>query len=223
MATLKAAKKIKKLKSKKKKKTRPRPWDKPQPLPVRRATLFGSIRTANESRVLNMSYCTKARKYKFCQQHHFTIQELNKYNASRIISEDSKQGSQFEADNQSMSSSILSFPKLNADGGHREIGFPTNLRQKKVIICRLGCDDIHIKPKRDLYNVLRDRFDPDHSESPLDPLYCFKALCMREALLFHPEVRATLDEIWHITDVDNSNSISFNEYEQMHEAMSIAV
>lgn len=76
---------------------------------------------------------------------------------------------------------------------------------------------------QNLYNILRDRYDPDHSESPMDPLYCFSALCMRESLLFHPEVRATLDEIWHITDADNNNAIDYPEYEKMHEAMSIAV
>ena len=42
-------------------------------------------------------------------------------------------------------------------------------------------------------------------------------------MLFHPDVRATLDEIWHITDSDNSNSISYYGYEHMHEAMSVAV
>jgi hypothetical protein len=158
--------------------------------------------------------------YEFSCPRHFTLDEDREYKASKIMSEDSQQG---VFDTGSMASSLISFPNYNPDEARNHPEFPRNAREKKAILAKTSCSEFHSKRKSDLYNVLRDRYDPEHSESPLDPLYNFKALCMREALLFHPEVRATLDEIWHITDADNSNSISFLEYESMHEAMSIAV
>eukprot|EP00520_Triparma_pacifica_P017160 CAMPEP_0118669926 /NCGR_PEP_ID=MMETSP0785-20121206/21170_1 /TAXON_ID=91992 /ORGANISM="Bolidomonas pacifica, Strain CCMP 1866" /LENGTH=1227 /DNA_ID=CAMNT_0006564659 /DNA_START=152 /DNA_END=3831 /DNA_ORIENTATION=- len=228
LATMKGKSKLKKLKAKAQKtigkRTRARPWDKPRAMLKRRASIFGTIRSIDEKVSVDMSYATSSKMYEFIAPRHFTIEQDREYKATIIKSEDSLQGSTGGMlETVSLTSSVISFPKFNPDEPTNHPEFPRNARQKKTIIASCGCTEFHTTRKTDLYNILRDRYDPEHSESPYDPLYNFKALCSREALLFHPDVRATLDEIWHITDSDNSNSISFGEYESMHEAMSIAV
>lgn len=225
-ASLKAMKKLKKMKAKAKKtlkkRQRARPWDNPQVagrIVARRASVFGTISSANEFRTHYFSHSSPSRRYEFLNELHLTEEQDVTYKAKLITSGDSVASSNYR-DDSSLTSSIISFPRHKKNAHHE---FPRSAHQRKMIIAKLSDDQLFYKRKKNLYTVLRDRYDPDHSESPLDPLYCFSALCLRESLLFHPDVRATLDEIWHITDVDNNNCIDFREYEKMHEAMSIAV
>ena len=226
-ASLKAMKKLKKLKSKArktlKKRQRPRPWDNPQVvgrIVGRRASVFGTIKSANEFRTHYFGHSSLARKYEFIHELHLTEEQDMSLKAKHITSGDSLSSSTKYRDDSSLTSSIISFPR-HKKNSHDE--FPRSVHHRKLIIAKISDDQLFYERKKNLYTILRDRYDPDHSESPMDPLYCFSALCLRESLLFHPDVRATLDEIWHITDVDNNNSIDYAEYEEMHEAMSVAV
>ncbi|GMH87792.1 hypothetical protein TL16_g10966 [Triparma laevis f. inornata] len=239
-SSMKALKKLKKMKKKVKdklkKKARTRPWDKPDManrLVIHRASVFGTIRSTGEHRQHYMGHCSLARKYEFNSPHHFTQKEHNKYKTNLICSSDSIASSKSNStikfrDDSSLASSLVSFTRNKIHDPDDQAAIPTtefprSPFQRKMIIARVSDDTLFYERKKNLYNILRDRYDPDHSESPMDPLYCFSALCMRESLLFHPEVRATLDEIWHITDADNNNAIDYLEYEKMHEAMSVAV
>ena len=203
------------------KKKRVHPWHAPphtqappyHVLRGRRASVFGTILKESEKPTFDLSFHTKSRRYRFVSRTHTTEATESELKKAHIMELDSRgqTASQLHDDNASLSSSSVMQ------------GFPTSMSEKRKILAKVACNELHVNPKRDLYSILRDRYDPDHCESPMDPLYSFKALCMRESLLFHPSVRNTLNEIWRITDSDKSGSIDFKEYEKMHECMSIAV
>ena len=223
VGSIKALKKLKKMKTKAKKaikkRQRPRSWDSPSVagrIIHRRASVFGSISSANEFRTHYFSHSSLSRKYEFVNEFHLTEEQDMAMKAKLITSGDSVASSANYRDDVSLTSSIVSFPRHKKNSDHE---FPKSAHERKMIIANISDDQLFYQRKNNLYSVLRDRYDPDHSESPMDPLYCFSALCLRESLLFNPDVRATLDEIWHITDVDNNNSIDYSEYEKMHEAM----
>ncbi len=187
-----------------------------------RLQIFGSISSCYEDHLIQMSYCSKGQRHKFISAEHLTTEQHQKKQRELIKAEDSIISMKTN-DDQSLASSILSFPHFGSPEGGLPAGFPRNRDEKRNIIARYSDRELFYIRKKDLYDTLRDRYDPEHAESPLDPLYSFGALCKRESLLFDPDVRATLDEIWFITDADNSGSVDYPEYEKMHESMSIAV
>jgi len=231
MAVLNAKSKLKKLGKKNRKrplktKRKEHPWDKPnnhRRLLTRRASILGSILLESEEPIFNMSYKTRLRRYRFMNKKHTSEAEENELRRNQIVELDTmgkSLNSKINSDVMSFSSGLMS---AGSDGESRYPGFPTTIAEKRKVMALHGCSELHFTPRRDLYSILRDRYDPDHCESPMDPLYSFEALCKRESLLFHPDVRSTLTEIWRISDSDKSGSISYKEYEAMHECMSIAV
>lgn len=234
--TMKAVSRLKKIKAKVKSKSRVHPWDRPElagRLVERRASVFGSILSEGKL-VADVSFPTSTRHRRLFNFEHNIAPKQAKSKSKVEFAALVGGGGGLDVGSLSAPSitdsvdgaksiDSSSAPIQLAKGTVRPAGFPKTAGERRNVLCGVSTVEYHRLPKKSLYSALRDRYDPEHSESPMDPLYCFKALCQREALLFHPEVRATLDEIWVITDSDNSGAISFSEYELMHEAMSIAV
>jgi len=199
------------------------PWDKSSNslrLITRRKSVFGTILYESEQPTYSMSYVTTGRRSRFISKNANQSSAESRLIAQAKIVELDSRGESFH-DGGSVQSGMVS---VSSDSKYFvPEGFPTSIGQKRKIMQRFPDTTLHAIPPLDLYTILRGRYDPDHSENPMDPLYSFSALCRRESLLFHPDVRSTLDEIWFITDADRSGSIDFKEYEMMHECMSIAV